>query len=71
MRNEAGEAIYDLNYYAVKLTSIDSSNTLAQFTTDTVLTGGSNTEVLLKMCKGGETAVHWRSQDKTVCDTKY
>ena len=32
-----GEIGYDLNYYAVKLTSIASANTLAQFTTDTVL----------------------------------
>ena len=37
-----GEIGYDLNYYAVKLTSIASANTLAQFTTDTVLTGGSS-----------------------------
>ena len=37
-----GEIGYDLNYYAVKLTSIGSGNTLAQFTTDTVLTGGSS-----------------------------
>ena len=37
-----GEIGYDLNYYSVKLTSIASSNTLAQFTTDTVLTGGSS-----------------------------
>ena len=34
-----GEIGYDLNYYAVKLTSIDSTNTLAQFTNDTVVTG--------------------------------
>ena len=32
----------DLEYYAVKLTSIDSSNTLAQFTTGTILTGGTS-----------------------------
>ena len=37
-----GEIGYDLNYYAVKLTSIAISNTLAQFTTDTVLTGGTS-----------------------------
>ena len=37
-----GEVGYDLEYYAVKLTSIDSSNTLAQFTVGTVLTGGSS-----------------------------
>jgi len=37
-----GEIGYDLNYYSIKLTSIASSNTLAQFTTDTVLTGGSS-----------------------------
>ena len=37
-----GEIGYDLNYYSVKLTSIASANTLAQFTTDTVLTGGSS-----------------------------
>ena len=34
-----GEIGYDLNYYAVKLSSIDSTNTLAQFTNDTVVTG--------------------------------
>ena len=34
-----GEIGYDLNYYAVKLTSIDSSNTLSHFTNGTVLTG--------------------------------
>ena len=34
-----GEIGYDLNYYAVKLSSIDSSNTLAHFTNGTVLTG--------------------------------
>ena len=34
-----GEIGYDLNYYAVKLTSIDSSNTLAHFTNGTELTG--------------------------------
>ena len=32
----------DLEYYAVKLTSISSSNTLAQFTTGTLLTGGTS-----------------------------
>ncbi len=37
-----GEIGYDLNYSSVKLTSIASANTLAQFTTDTVLTGGSS-----------------------------
>jgi len=37
-----GEIGYELNYYSVKLTSIASANTLAQFTTDTVLTGGSS-----------------------------
>ena len=37
-----GEIGYDLNYYSIKLTSIASGNTLAQFTTDTVLTGGSS-----------------------------
>jgi len=34
-----GEIGYDLNYYAVKLSSIDSANTLAHFTNGTVLTG--------------------------------
>ena len=34
-----GEIGYDLNYYAVKLSSIESTNTLAQFTNGTVLTG--------------------------------
>jgi len=34
-----GEIGYDLNYYAVKLSSIDSTNTLAHFTNGTVLTG--------------------------------
>src|SRR6056300_533326 len=37
-----GEIGYDLNYYAVKLTSIDSSNTLADFTDGTVLTGSTS-----------------------------
>ena len=37
-----GEIGYDLNYYAVKLTSIASGNTLAQFAKDIVLTGGSS-----------------------------
>jgi hypothetical protein len=37
-----GEISFDLNYYAVKLTSLGSGNTLAQFTTGTVLTGGSS-----------------------------
>ena len=37
-----GEIGYDLNYYAVKLSSIDSTNTLAQFTNGTVLTGGTS-----------------------------
>ena len=34
-----GEIGYDLNYSAVKLTSIDSTNTLAHFTNGTVITG--------------------------------
>src|SRR6056300_26975 len=34
-----GEIGFDLNYYAVKLTSINSSNTLSDFTDGTVLTG--------------------------------
>ena len=34
-----GEIGYDLSYYAVKLSSIESTNTLAQFTNGTVLTG--------------------------------
>ena len=33
---------FDDKYYAVKLTSIDSSNTLAQFTVGTILTGGTS-----------------------------
>ena len=37
-----GQVSIDTNYYAVKLTSIDSSNTLAQFTTGTILTGGTS-----------------------------
>ena len=38
----SGQVSIDTNYYAVKLTSIDSSNTLAQFTTGTILTGGTS-----------------------------
>ena len=37
-----GEIGYDLNYSAVKLSSIDSTNTLAQFTNGTVLTGSTS-----------------------------
>src|SRR6056300_49662 len=37
-----GEIGFDLNYYAVKLTSINSSNTLADFTDGTVLTGSTS-----------------------------
>jgi hypothetical protein len=37
-----GQVSIDTDYYAVKLTSIDSSNTLAQFTTGTILTGGTS-----------------------------
>ena len=37
-----GQVSIDTNYYAVKLTSIDSSNTLTQFTTGTILTGGTS-----------------------------
>ena len=37
-----GEIGYDLNYYAVKLTSIDSTNTLSDFTDGTVLTGSTS-----------------------------
>src|SRR5210317_2169159 len=37
-----GEIGYDLNYYAVKLTSINSSNTLSDFTDGTVLTGSTS-----------------------------
>ena len=37
-----GEIGYDLNYYAVKLTSIDSTNTLTDFTDGTVLTGSTS-----------------------------
>ena len=32
----------DIEYYAVKLTSISSANTLAQFTTGTIITGGTS-----------------------------
>ena len=32
----------DIEYYAVKLTSIASANTLAQFTTGTIITGGTS-----------------------------
>ena len=38
----SGNIGLDLEYYAVKLTSISSSNTLAQFTTGTLLTGGTS-----------------------------
>src|SRR6056300_781738 len=37
-----GEIGYDLEYYAVKLTSLGSGNTLAQFTVGTILTGGGS-----------------------------
>src|SRR6056300_348621 len=37
-----GEIGYDLDYYAVKLTSLGSGNTLAQFTNGTILTGGTS-----------------------------
>ena len=37
-----GEIGYDLEYYAVKLTSLGSGNTLAQFTVGTILTGGTS-----------------------------
>ena len=37
-----GGVAFDKKYYAVKLTSIDSSNTLAQFTNGTILTGGTS-----------------------------
>src|SRR5210317_1235844 len=37
-----GEIGYDLDYYAVKLTSLGSGNTLTQFTIGTVLTGGTS-----------------------------
>src|SRR6056300_1164845 len=37
-----GEIGYDLNYYAVKLTSIDSTNTLSDCTDGTVLTGSTS-----------------------------
>ena len=37
-----GGVAFDNKYYAVKLTSIASSNTLAQFTTGTVITGGTS-----------------------------
>ena len=37
-----GQVSIDTDYYSIKLTSISSSNTLAQFTTGTVLTGGTS-----------------------------
>ena len=37
-----GGVAFDNKYYAVKLTSIASANTLAQFTTGTVITGGTS-----------------------------
>ena len=37
-----GGVAFDDKYYAVKLTSIASANTLAQFTTGTILTGGTS-----------------------------
>ena len=37
-----GEIGYDLDYYAVKLTSLGIGNTLAQFTVGTILTGGTS-----------------------------
>jgi hypothetical protein len=37
-----GGVAFDDKYYAVKLTSIASSNTLAQFTTGTIITGGTS-----------------------------
>ena len=37
-----GGVAFDNKYYAVKLTSIASSNTLAQFTTGTIITGGTS-----------------------------
>ena len=37
-----GEIGYDLDYYAVKITSFGSGNTLAQFTVGTILTGGTS-----------------------------
>src|SRR6056300_1189098 len=37
-----GQVSIDTSYYAVKLTSLGSGNTLAQFTTGTILTGGTS-----------------------------
>ena len=37
-----GGVAFDDKYYAVKLTSIASANTLAQFTTGTIITGGTS-----------------------------
>ena len=37
-----GQVSIDTSYYAVKLTSLASGNTLAQFTNGTILTGGSS-----------------------------
>ena len=37
-----GGVAFDNKYYAVKLTSIASANTLAQFTTGTIITGGTS-----------------------------
>ncbi len=37
-----GQVSIDTSYYAVKLTSLASGNTLAQFTNGTILTGGTS-----------------------------
>ena len=37
-----GQVSIDTSYYAVKITSLGSGNTLAQFTTGTILTGGTS-----------------------------
>ena len=37
-----GQIVLDTKYYAVKLSSLGSGNTLAQFTTGTTLTGGTS-----------------------------
>ena len=58
-----GEIGYDLSYYAVKLSSIESTNTLAQFTNGTVLTGSISGVVA--------TVVNQTANDGTDPDTLF
>ena len=58
-----GEIGFDLNYYAVKLTSIDSTLTLADFTDGSVLTGSTSGVVA--------TVVNRVATDGTDPDTLY